>query len=331
MQPVIAPRADVAQPGFEFFGAQRVHSTISIPSSAISNPGVLDLAPFDGTLDQDRVGVVDMRQDTAAGKAGERGERAVFAVDRHVTHAPAGFAAGAGRDHFVVDEQRAVEQHDVGAGEPRAQGCRHAGGARHVNQPPRPADQFDADIGAGFGGERGIVAFEIERHLAGNGEQLGIEAARQGKALVPRHGLARHQIGGQHAEDRIGGQRRKRVGGGKHGETLAFAQRQQPGHLIDLGTGQDHGADRTAARAGPRLQCRRCQELRAQVRRGVEQNPMLAVSGDGEACLGARLCAPVAGPGETADRTLTIPLRKAAACRSTEYDGGQAPHSRGLR
>ncbi len=149
----------------------------------------------------------------------------LFAVDRHVTHAPAGFAAGADRDHLVIDEQRAVEQHDIGAGEPGAQGCRHAGGARYVNQPPRPADQFDADIGAGLGGERGIIAFEIERHLPGNGEQLGIEAARQGKAFVPRHGLARHQIGGQHPEDRIGCQRRKRVGGGKYGETLAFAQR----------------------------------------------------------------------------------------------------------
>jgi hypothetical protein len=44
---------------------------------------------------------------------------------------------------------------------------------------------------------------------------------------------------------------------------LAFAQRQQPGNLIDLGAGQDHGADRTAACAGPRLKRRRRQQLRA--------------------------------------------------------------------
>ena len=52
-------------------------------------------------------------------KAGERGERSVFAVERHVTHAAAGFVAGAGRDHFVVGKQRGVEQHHVGAGKPR--------------------------------------------------------------------------------------------------------------------------------------------------------------------------------------------------------------------
>ena len=56
-----------------------------------------------------------------------------------------------------------------------------------------------------------------------------------------------HQVAGQHPENRIGVERRERLGGGQHGELLAFAQGQKPRRLIDLGTGQDHGRDRTAA------------------------------------------------------------------------------------
>src|ERR1700730_15411863 len=58
---------------------------------------------------------------------------------------------------------------------------------------------------------------------------------------------------------------------------------------------------------------------------------MLAVSGNGEARLGAWLDSFVAGPGQATDCTAAIPLRKAAACRGTENDGGKAPHSRGLQ
>ena len=56
-----------------------------------------------------------MDQDAAAAQAGERRERPVGAVERHVAHAPAGLVAGAGRDHLVVDEERGVEQNNVGA------------------------------------------------------------------------------------------------------------------------------------------------------------------------------------------------------------------------
>ncbi len=38
VQAVIAPRADVAQARLQFVGAQKFHSTISIPSSATSKP-----------------------------------------------------------------------------------------------------------------------------------------------------------------------------------------------------------------------------------------------------------------------------------------------------
>ena len=40
------------------------------------------------------------------------------------------------------------------------------------------------DIGLGLGRERGIVAFEIERRLAGHQEQFGLESAGQREALA---------------------------------------------------------------------------------------------------------------------------------------------------
>ena len=84
----------------------------------------------------------------------------------------------------------------------------------------------------------------------------------------------------------------------------------------------------TASIGLPRLPPRGCSarrrlDLRAQIGRGVEQRPALAVGRHGEARLRARTHARVAGPGEPADIAVTIPLRKAAARRRTEHDGGQ--------
>ena len=81
---------------------------------------------------------------------------------------------------------------------------------------------------------------------------------------------------------------------------LAFAQAQQAGDLIDLGAGQNHGFDRAAARAGAGLQRRRLPICGAQIGRSIEQDPALAVSGDGEAGLCARP-APACRPPTPAD------------------------------
>ena len=102
MQPVIAPRADVAQRGFQLLRRHQLHSMISMPSSATSQPAA-STRPRSGEPSI-RIGLVllmctKMRR---ARKPGERRERAVRAVDRHVAHAPAGLLAGAGRDHLVV-------------------------------------------------------------------------------------------------------------------------------------------------------------------------------------------------------------------------------------
>jgi hypothetical protein len=159
---------------------------------------------------------------------------------------------------------------DVGAVEPLAQVGVHGGGARDVEQPAVAAGDLDADIGPGLRGERGIVVLEIERHLAGDGKQLDPKVAWQRKRLVARDDLARHHVAGEHPEDRIGVERGKRFGGGKHGEILAFAQDEEAGDLIDLGAGQDDGGDRRVACAGARLQRRRRLHLGAQIGRSIE-------------------------------------------------------------
>ncbi len=43
MQPMITPRTDVAQAGFEFVGSHQIHNTISMPSSATSKPAAFTL------------------------------------------------------------------------------------------------------------------------------------------------------------------------------------------------------------------------------------------------------------------------------------------------
>ncbi len=75
------------------------------------------------------------------------------------------------------------------------------------------------------------------------------------------------------------------------------------------------------------MQRRRRLQLRPQIGRGIEKNPSLAVGADGKTCLSSRFHPPITGPSEATDRAAAIPLWKASTGRSTEDDGGQAPHS----
>ena len=71
-------------------------------------------------------------------------------------------------------------------------------------------------------------------------------------------------------------------------ERRALAQAQQARGLVDLGAGEHHRVDRAAALAVARMQRRRRLDLRAQIGRGVEQRPALAVGRHREARLRAR-------------------------------------------
>ena len=129
----------------------------------------------------------------------ERRERPALAADRHVPHPSAGLGSGVGRDHLVVAKQRAVEEDDVGPLHAFAHGGRNRGRARNIDQ-PRPACVHLHPDGAGaFAHGLGIFAFQIKRHLAGNGEQLGLKAAGKRTGLAEaRSSGARRRRGRAH-------------------------------------------------------------------------------------------------------------------------------------
>ena len=218
MQAMIATRADVAQAGLELVGREQFHSTILSPSSAISQPAASTLRRGPESDDQDRIGVVDMDVDAPRVKARQRGERPPCPVDRHVAHAAAGLGARSAVEHFLVGEQRAVEQHHIGLRQPFGQQRRHRGASRHESEPRVTGRHRDADIGPAFGRGVRAVAFEIERDLARHGEELREQATRQGDAFVDKGRAAGDHVGCQHLEDRIGGERRQRLRGRMHRE-----------------------------------------------------------------------------------------------------------------
>ena len=255
-------------------------------------------------------------------------KRAVIAVDRHVAHAAAGLGSGSGRDHLVVAKERAVEENDVGAGNP----FRHAPGVTAAAPGMKlmralPADSSTPDIRAGLDRGLRILPFEIERHLAGHGEEFGLQAARERHRSAGNNRLTLHHVGRERAEHGIVGEGGERGGGRANRERLTLPQAQQAGDLIDLGAGEDHGFDRASTRSHARMQRLGSPKLLREVGRGVDQDPVFAVRRDREACLGARPNAYVTRPCQPACRATTVPLRKTSPRRRAEHDGGEAPHS----
>jgi predicted phosphodiesterase len=106
-------------------------------------------------------------------------------------------------------------------------------------------------------------------------------------------------------------------------EILAFAKREKPRNLIDFRAGQNHSSDRAVAHAGAWLQRRRRANLRGQIGRAVDENPVGIVAGNCDARLCARTRARITGPSELATRATTIPLRKTAPRRRTKNNGAK--------
>src|SRR3546814_4922142 len=57
----------------------------------------------------------------------------------------------------------------------------------------------------------------------------------------------------------------------------SLAQGEQPGHVIDVAVGQHHRTDRAVAHAVARMELAALEDLLAQVGRGVQQDPVLAI------------------------------------------------------
>ena len=104
----------------------------------------------------------------------------------------------------------------------------------------------------------------------------------------------------------------------RKGRTLAH--RQQPGDRVDLAIGQDHARDRAVAELAMfGMQLRRRNKLLAQVGRGVDEKPVLAVGADRDRALGARKFRIFASRCP-ANRTSAIPLRNTTTCRGAQDD-----------
>ena len=92
----------------------------------------------------------------------------------------------------------------------------------------------------------------------------------------------------QHVEDAVAGQDRQHLLMRIDREGRALAHRQQACDRIDFAVGQDHACNRRMAqRAGLGMQLRRGIQLLAQIRGGVDQEPVLAVATEGDRGLGS--------------------------------------------
>ena len=103
----------------------------------------------------------------------------------------------------------------------------------------------------------------------------------------------------------------------------------RPGDGIDFAIGQDHAGDRAVAKLpGLGMKLRRRDQLLAQIGRGVDQEPVLAVGADRDRGLGALEFGMFASR-RPANRTSAIPLRNAATCRGAQDDDAKHDPSPG--
>src|SRR5436190_10382643 len=121
---------------------------------------------------------------------------------------------------------------------------------------------------------------EVERNLARYRVRLDREATADRDALLQRQGDARDVPAAQHVEDAVGGQRLQYALRCIEREGEAFTQAQETGDVVDIAVGERHSRDRARAHAAAgRRRQRQCGiDLLANVRRGVEEQPLLPIS-----------------------------------------------------
>jgi len=142
--------------------------------------------------------------------------------------------------------------------------------------------------------------------------------------------VARDLVVGAHVENRVGIERRHHAVRAVDREWLGLAQVDEAGDVVDVRIGDDDGLDRRIAQRAVLvgMEFRRLVDLLAQIGRGVEQHPVLAVGADGEGRLCARAIALRAGADGRRMDAVAVPLRETAARGRAEnfdehgYDAG---------
>src|SRR6185312_15561383 len=106
---------------------------------------------------------------------GELSHRAVAPGHAQMPHAAPGLAAEAGADHLVVAPQRAVEEQERGAAEPRLELVVERGAGRHVVEALAGRRRRDVEADGVLRALRqpllDALILEIERDLAGHAER----------------------------------------------------------------------------------------------------------------------------------------------------------------
>ncbi len=107
---------------------------------------------------------------------------------------------------------------------------------KKTSAPRRVGDPQSGGV-LGLSAQVVTAALEVERHLSGDGEQLGGEPAGKAERRVERHGATRHLVRRQGVEDRVGAQDGMNPRGREQRECLPFPQMQQAGDGVHLATG----------------------------------------------------------------------------------------------
>ena len=250
----------------------------------------------------------------------ERLERSSWSRHGAMAHAPPGFVAKAIGDHFVVGEQGAVEKQHVRIGDAGVKVLRNTGAAGRIDEALTRRFHRDADGALADVVGRDISLFEPQRNLAGNREEFELHPRQRLEWFAETDCAARRNVAIDHVEHAISADRIERRLRAEQDERLALAQRQQARRGIDLGVGQNDGADRRMTPRALRVQRGGGQDLLTQIDRCVEQDPVCSVHSERDAHLRSRLDLVVAAPGEAANTAAAVPLRDAAARAGAQHE-----------
>src|SRR6516165_12018897 len=284
---------------------------------------------------QRRIRIVDMQEYLAVDiEASETFDRAFVPGHRHMPHALPGLGAEACGNQLVVAPDRAVEEYERRAGDPRFQLVGDLAASRDeieifARRLVADAKPYGVAVTLPAAG-RGFVS-QIPCNLAGNAKGQDFQAAcrsvGQGRFERPVEldDLTLDVFLVQHVEDAVGLEDLKYLGMSIDGEGRALAHRQETRHRVDLAVGEDDARNRRIAQpAWPRVKLRRRDQLLAQVGGGIDQKPMLAIRADCDGGLRASEFGMFA-TGGAAHLASAIPLRNAASCRGAQDDDAHDP------
>src|SRR5579872_610478 len=252
-----------------------------------------------------------------------------------MSHRLPGFVRQAGCDQLIIAPYRAVEEHERRALNPRPQVVGHLSAGRQKIEILGRRLVGNAKAQRVPNAIFNPLALQIPGALARNreGQNFDSRARSIGKhrleGLVNLDCLPLDVSFAQHVEDTVRLQRLEHLGMRIDRKRRALAHGQQSGNSVDLAIGQDHARDRRVTKlALGGVQLWRRDQLLTQVRRRVDQKPVMIVCADRQRRLGALKLGMLSSCGP-ANPTAAIPLRNATTCCGAQDDDAQHDSSPG--